>query len=177
MDQVAAQSAHKGRPVMPKKGVNILAVLLASIAIFMIGFLFYGVLFKEMWTQHFVETRGAVAPGDGVKLTGDALALAVATIPGQLAMPQSLALGFLVAVLQALGLGALLRLTRPASLLGALRTASLAWGGFTATALAYNVVYSGEPREVFLVDLAHTLLAFLVGAVILYFVDGRTRTA
>jgi hypothetical protein len=154
-------------------GVNLVAVLAAAVAMYLVGFVFYGLLFQEIWSQQTLENHGLAAPGEGANLTGDALMAEMQRIPGAMEMGPAMGLGFIISLITALGLAMVLRLAKPQSLMAALRIALIAWVGFAATTLAYNVVYSSESRIIFGIDLAHLLLGYLAGAAVIFVLDGK----
>jgi hypothetical protein len=163
---------------MPRvAGLNIVAVLVAAIAIFMVGFLFYGVVFAQIWQQQFLENHGAVPLGQSGSLTGDALMSALAAVPGQMPMGPAMGAGFVVALLEAAGVAGLMKIARPKSLGVALQVTLLVWAGFTASILAYNVVYYAESRISLGIDIAHTLVAFLIGTLVVWFMDRKAMAA
>ena len=154
-------------------GVNLLAVFAGAVGLYMVGFLFYGVIFTEIWSQQTLENHGLVPPGQGGALTGQALADAMAQIPGAMDMGPALGAGFLISLMTALGIGLVLGMVRPASLGGALRVALVLWLGFAATTLAYNIVYSSESRIIFAIDLAHLFLGYMLAAALIFLIDGK----
>jgi len=155
-------------------GVNLVAVLAAAVAMYFVGFIFYGLLFQEVWSQQTLENHGLAAPGEGANLTGEALMAEMQRIPGAMEMGPAMGLGFVISLITALGLAMVLRLAKPQSLMSALRVGMIAWVGFAATTLAYNVVYSSDSRVIFGIDLAHLFLAYLAGAAVIFLVDGKT---
>jgi hypothetical protein len=161
--------------MVPLARLRLLHILLAALAMFLVGFLTYGVAFRELWSQQTLIDRGLVSPADAVGLTGEALAAELARIPNQLPQLQSIVLGFGVYLLTAAGLSTMLRLARPASLSGALRLSFVIWAAFAATTLAYNVVYSSESRLLFLLDLGHLLVGYLLAGLILFSLDKQGR--
>lgn len=154
-------------------GVNLVAVLAAAVVMYFVGFIFYGLLFQEVWSQQTLENHGLAAPGEAASLTGEALMAQLQRIPGAMEMGPAMGLGFLISLITALGLAMLLRLTKPQSIMSALRVAMIAWIGFAATTLAYNVVYSSESRIIFGIDLLHLLLGYLGGAAVIFMMDGK----
>jgi hypothetical protein len=52
-------------------------------------------------------------------------------------------------------------------------TAFVLWLCFAATGLSYNVVYSSESTTIFMIDLMHTLIAFLLSSAVLFVMDGK----
>lgn len=154
-------------------GINLVAVLAASVAIFMIGAVIYGGVFSEVWGQQTLENHGIVAPGEGANLKGDALMAELQKIPGALDMGTAMGLGFMIALVTACGIGAVLKFARPASLIAALRVALILWAGFAVPTLAYNVVYSSESRTIFGIDMLHLLLDYVAAAAVIFLLDGK----
>jgi hypothetical protein len=155
-------------------GVNLVAVLAAAVAMYFVGFIFYGLLFQEVWSQQTLENHGLAPAGGAASLTGDALMAEMQRIPGAMEMGPAMGLGFVISLITALGLAMVLRLAKPQSLMSALRVGMIAWVGFAATTLAYNVVYSSESRIIFGIDLLHLFIAYLAGSAVIFLVDGKT---
>lgn len=163
---------------MPRvAGLNVVAVLAAAVAMFFVGFLFYGVIFQQLWMQNWLVDRGMVLPGQAAQLDLAAMQAQAAAAPGRLPMGPAMGLGFVVSLLEAIGVATLLQLARPASLAAAVRTVVVAWIGFSVPMLAYNIVYSGESRVTFGIDLAHTFVAFALGAIVVWLIDGKRAAA
>lgn len=159
---------------MPRiAGLNLVAVLAAAIAMYFVGFVIYGLVFQEVWSQQTLENHGILAPGEGANLTGQDLANAVMGIPGAMEMAPAMSLGFVISLAAAIGIAVMLRMTRPRSLAAALGTAAILWVGFAASTLAYNVVYSSESRIIFGIDLLHLFIGYLTGAAVIYIIDGK----
>lgn len=154
-------------------GLNLVAVIAAAIAIFIVGSLFYGLIFSQVWQQQFLENHGAVPLGEGASLTGQALMDAVAAVPGQMPMGMALGFGFVLSLLMAIGLGLAFARMKPASLGAALGMAAMLWIGFVIPVLGYNIVYYAESRIDFMIDLGHTLVALLAGAAVIFLIDGK----
>ena len=159
---------------MPKiGGVSLLAILAGGLAHYFVGFLFYGVFFAQLWQQNFLVAHGAATPAEAEALTGQPLLDAMMAVPGQMAMAPAMGLGFLVSVIVAAALGALQVAVRPDSLFAALRLGALAWLGFGATTLTYNISYSGEPLTVYWIDLGHTFVAYAAASAVVWMLRGR----
>ena len=159
---------------MPRvMGVNLVAVLAGAVVMYFIGFLIYGLLFQEVWTQQLLENHGVVGPGEGASLTGDALIEAAATIPQQMDMGLAMGLGFVISLVTSLGITLALGYMKPASMGTALARAGVLWIGFAVTTLAYNVVYYAESHISFGLDSIHMLLGYLAAAAVIYALDGK----
>lgn len=136
---------------MPRIGnVNLLGVLLAAIAMFFVGFVFYGLLFTDIW----MSARGYTPEmGEGQN-------------------PAWMGAGFLIELILAFGIGWLLK-QRGLSGMGecvAFAVMLVLLIGFPL--IAYEYVY-GFYHSVpgVLVDWGHKLVTFSVGAAILSFFD------
>ncbi len=136
---------------MPKlAGVNILGIFLAAIAMWVLGFVFYGLLFSEAW----MAGKGWVE----------------ADFEGQsgLWMPA----GFLIPLILAVGLGWHMKQKQ----ISKMETAAL-FGLWLALLIGvplmmYSYVYSPmHSWEVLLIDSAHTVATFVAGCAILSLFD------
>ena len=158
---------------MPRiAGLNVVAVLVAALAYYVVGAVFYGFVFMETWGQEQLINHGA-DPAAAHALTGTALFDAVSAIPGTLDMGTAYGLGFVVSLVTTIGIALVLKMAKPASIVAALGTAFVLWVCFAATGLAYNVLYSTESRTIFVIDLAHLLTAFLLSTAVLFLIDGK----
>ncbi len=159
---------------MPRvMGLNLVAVLAGAVAMYFIGFLIYGLLFQEVWTQQNLVNHGLLAADEASTLTGDALLARSAEIPAHMDTGLAMGLGFVVSLVTACGMAAILNFLKPASMGAALGRAAVLWIGFAVTTLAYNVVYSSESPVLFGIDTMHLLLGYLAGAAVIYAIDGK----
>jgi hypothetical protein len=158
---------------MPRvAGLNVVAVLVAAIAFYAVGMVFYGFVFMETWGQEMLVNHGA-DPAAAHALTGDALFAELNKIPGSLDMATAYGLGFLVSLVTTIGIALVLKMAKPASIVAALATALLLWVCFAVTGLAYNVLYSTESKTIFMIDMAHLFTAFLLSSAVLFLIDGK----
>jgi hypothetical protein len=158
---------------MPRvAGLNIVAVLVAAIAFYLVGMVIYGFAFMEEWGQEQLINHGA-DPATARTLTGTALFDELGKIPGTLDMATAYGLGFLVSLVTTIGIALVLKMAKPASIVAALGTAFVLWVCFAATGLSYNVLYSTESKTIFVIDLAHLLTAFLLSSAVLFLMDGK----
>lgn len=126
-------------------GHNVIAIALASIVFFMLGWLWFGMLFMEPW-----------ANGHGIPLDA-----------GEGMSPAWMASGFLIAVLSAIGVSIAVRWGGLPDLVGAVKKALLLWVGFGLTAALYTYVYQPEHSSaVLMIDASYTLVGWSVMAVI-----------
>ena len=134
--------------------VNWLAVLVSGIVIFMLGGLWYSpVLFAKKWialqnkTEEQMRAEAAAANMPlmyaSAFITGLIIAWAMAMVMGHIAndMPMNAAHGTLI--------GAVL------------------WLGFAATTSYATALFSGRPRQLWLIDSAYNLVSFVLAGIIL----------
>ena len=134
-------------------GLNIIAVLVSAIALFFVGFLFYGILFAELW----VELQGLT--------DAQMLAAEENTLIGMFH-------GFLISLATAIFIGLALERFGGDGMMSAIKSAVLLWAGFAVTTLAYGLVYAGQPLMLFVIDASHLLVGFVVVAVVQTALDG-----
>ena len=135
-------------------GVNLLAVLAAAIAMCLIGFLIYGVLFEEQW----------------MAWTGTTQEMAEASMGRMYLSP-------LMPLLAAFGIATVYRWAGVDGLPRAMKVSFLLWLFFAVSLLLYGFVYSTMRIEAFALDAGHLLLTHLVGgAIIALWPRGRVRT-
>lgn len=127
------------------KGHNVLAILVAALAIYGVGFLIYGVLFEAAWIA-------------GSGYDEDQLRSGMSKMP----------IGFIIPILLASGLSLLIRWRdRPGAIEGALAGAFVAFF-FLSAQLLYGYVYSPAGGEVVLgIDVLHAFAGMIVGGTIL----------
>ena len=158
---------------MPRlAGVNLVAWLAAAIAIYAIGMVIYGFTLTEVWGNEMLKNHGLAAP-DGPTLSGDALMAQLNKIPGALDAGMSYGLGFVIALVTALGICIAQRLMKPQSLGAALGNGFVLWFGFAATTLAYNVVYASNSRIILGIDMLHLFLDYLAASAVVFVIDGK----
>ncbi|MEO9969292.1 MAG: DUF1761 domain-containing protein [Hyphomonadaceae bacterium] len=138
---------------MPRLGgVNLVGVLLAAIAIYFVGFLWFGVLFHDIWqAANGYSLEQLEASFDPLIVFGG---------------------GFLIPLILAFGIGWLLKKTGTTGL-----GPSIAFGAmlailFAAPVLGYSFVYNiiHSPTDL-LLDISHSFVGFVVGAAVLSFFD------
>ena len=133
-------------------GLNPLAVLVAGFALWMVGFVFYGVLFAELWIglwgftdAHMVEAEAAAGP--------------------------AMAAGFVLSIVFAGFLGYALKALKAHGMASAVKWALFLWAGFVVTTMAYDIVYALQPIMLLVLDASHNLVGFIVMALILTALD------
>lgn len=126
-------------------GHNVLAIVLAAVAIWAIGFLIYVVLFQAQWMQWMgISEEQVEAAGAG-------------RMPFMVVMP----------FLTAIGLSMIVKWRNVSGLMGGLTTGLLVGLFIAVSARMYGWVYSFEPTELFALDSAHFLLTHAVAGAIL----------
>jgi Protein of unknown function (DUF1761) len=129
---------------MRYNGHNVLAIVVAAIAIWLIGFLIYVVLFQQQWLEWMGVTEAEMEQDNG-------------RMPFMVVMP----------FLQAIGLSLAIKWRNASGLMGGLMTGVLMAVFFSIAARMYGWVYSFEPNELFGLDCMHYLLTHAVAGAIL----------
>lgn len=136
---------------MPRlSGVNLVGVLLAAIVMWILGFVFYGLVFSEAWMAGNAYTEAMYEGQSGLWM----------------------AAGFLIPLILAFGLGWHMKQKS----ITKLKTAVL-FGLWLALLIGvplmmYNYVYSPHHSwQVLLIDSGHTIATFVAGCAILSFFD------
>jgi len=130
-------------------GPNYLAVVLAAVAGFMLGWVWYGMLFKEQWLAA-IGKSDAQARAEG----GD---------------PAQLAITFVALLLMALMLAGVLGHLGAAkiTLKNGLITGTSCWLGFVITTMVVNHGFQGVKRSLTWIDGGHWLAVLLLQGAIL----------
>jgi hypothetical protein len=160
---------------MPKLlGVNLLATLLAALAMYFVGFVIYGLALQQVWLAELLEDRGVLAAGAGAGMTLEELVAASAPLIGPETQVMSMSLGFVISLVTAFGVAQLLRWTGAATLPQAIARAAGAWLFFAATTLAYGPVYALESPTLFAIDCAHLLIGYCAAAAVIQALSAGT---
>ncbi|MHA6289651.1 DUF1761 domain-containing protein [Maricaulis sp. CAU 1757] len=134
-------------------GVNLIAWLVASVVAYFVGFIFYGLLFTDLWVGLWgfseAELQAAEA-GAAIGMIG----------------------GFVITLATALAIGIALRALDAMTLGPAIKWAVFLWAGFVITTMAYDIAYASQPFMLLVLDGAHTLVAFIAMAAALVLLDG-----
>lgn len=149
---------------MPRlAGINLLGVLVSAILIYFMGFLWYGLLFSDVYMS---------AKGIFINEAGDAMSFltvdGIATEGPEDANPMWMLGGFLVPIVLSFGFAWLMRKSGVAGLGAAISfglTLSLLIG---VPLMAYDFFYTPwHSMGGLLVDLSHTVVTFVAGCAIL----------
>ncbi len=128
-------------------GLNILTTLVAGFALWMLGYLWYGVLFSEPWTamQNFTPEQQAY---------------------GEANMGALMGMGFLIALISSGFLGFVLRKIGATDLIDAIKMALVLCFGFVVLTQLYAPVYALVPMALFYIDASYQVVGFALMAVI-----------
>jgi Na+/proline symporter len=125
-------------------GHNGLAILVAAIAIWAIGFVIYVLLFQQQWMAWMGVTEADMQEDNG-------------RMPFMVVMP----------ILQAIGLSLAVKWRNAQGWMGGLTTGVLMAIFLSIAARMYGWVYSSEPNELFGLDSGHFLLTHAAAGAIL----------
>jgi Protein of unknown function (DUF1761) len=136
---------------MPKLfGLNIIGLLVTSIAFFALGWLWYAILFMDKWM---------VLMGIDPNAGGE---------PDMMLMLY----GFLNVVVVSIGLGLLLKWLNVTKMFTAIKYGLVVAVCFALTTIAYAPIYGGKPIELFYIDGAYNLVGYaMVAAIWSFFSD------
>ena len=131
---------------MPKiLGLSLVGVLVASVLFFLVGWLWYGILFMEQWMAASGITAEEAESGNPIWMLG----------------------GFAITVLQVIGIGLAMKWKGAAGIGGAVTTGLTLWVFFAFPFTSYAYLYGGNNLELLLIDGSHLLVGWLVSAVVL----------
>ncbi len=132
---------------MPKVfGIKLVPLIIATIAFYLVGFLWYGFIFMDMWMSAAGYTE---ADFDG-------------------SSPAWMALGPLISLLTVIGIGKVLLWTNAQSIGDAIQKTLFIWVAFGLTLALYGLAYSPmHSVNLFLIDASHLLVGWLLATVIL----------
>ena len=136
---------------MPRlAGVNLLGVLLAALAMFFVGFIFYGMLFQDIWMAARAYTPEMFEGQSGAWMAG----------------------GFLIELVLAFGIAWVMKARGGSDLASGAMTGATAAILFAFPARAYEFIY-GAHHDVpgLMVDWGHSLVGFILAGIILSFFD------
>lgn len=129
---------------MPK--LNPVGIAVASIAFFFVGFLWYGVIFSDAW------------------MAAEGLSPEAADSES----PVYMALGFVITVMQVVGLALVLKWKGAVGPVAAASAAALLWALFALPFTLYGFAYTpGHNTTLLMIDASHLLVGWVVAAVVL----------
>lgn len=128
------------------EGLNWLAVIVAAIVYFVVGFVWYGPLFGKQWAAGMGMDTSDMKPE-----------------------PMKLGLVALMGLFVSIALAALLNATATADLASALVRTFLAWAGFVAATSASEQIMDTRPWNLWGINKGYHLVAMLAAALVLTF--------
>ena len=139
------------------KGVNWIAVIVATVLLEVLGFLWYGPLFGKAWVAAMANPPVTDAAG---------------------AMNMKMGLGVVNTLIVVLGLDWLVRRLGAASLSAAVMVALAAWFFFSFTTQALEYLYMGMTLNFVVINMGYLLAAFVIAGATLSLVKfGAARAA
>jgi hypothetical protein len=129
---------------MPK--LNPIAIIAASVAFYLIGFLWYGLIFSDAW----MSAHGLTAED------------------AENQSPIWMALGFVITVMQVIGLACVLKWKGASGVAAAAKTAALLWLFLALPFSGYAYIYlTSHDATLLMIDASHMLVGWIVSAVVL----------
>ncbi len=136
---------------MPKVfGLNLLGILAGAVFFFLLGWLWYGVLFL----QDMMEAYGVSA-----------------TDSGNFSPVISMLMGFVNVIIVTIGIGLVLKWLNVRKPVTAMKYGLILWFCFALTTTAYGWVYGSVPLKMLMIDGAYNLIGYLGVAAIWSFFD------
>lgn len=130
---------------MPKVfGLNLLALAVASVVFYLIGFVWYGLVFGDAW----MAAHGIAAQAGGEE-------------------PIWMVGGFIVTVMQVIGLGLVLKWKGVAALDKAVIAAVILWLVFALPLTMFAYIYLAHDSTLLMIDAGHLLVGWAASAAIL----------
>jgi len=129
--------------------INYVAVLVAAIAGYAVGALWYSVLFGKPWMRLMGITPEQIEANKGKS------------------MGKMYVMGFVGTLVTSYVLAHFVGMAAISTVSGALQLGFWLWLGFIATVLLGSVLYESRPWMLYIINVAHYLVAMLVMAVIL----------
>ena len=135
---------------MPKIfGTNLLGIVLAAIVFFMLGWVWYGMLFMEQWMAvHGLATDGEMAMGPMIG-------------------------GFIIGLLQVVGLSFILHHAGASTLKTCAKICAIVAVLIAIPMAAYNVNYVGKDVSLLWIDGLYSLVGFVLIGIVLSFFRGK----
>jgi hypothetical protein len=131
--------------MLPFSEVNLLAVMISTLACMMLGMLWYGPFFGQSWMKL-----------HGIKMDKNMKG------PGMCML-----YGLINTFVMACGVALLLAISNPTSLQQALLYTAAIWIGFTATMKASDSIWARKPWRLFWIDVGYSFFAVLAVVLIL----------
>ena len=129
--------------------LNWLAILCAGVAYWVLGFVWYSLLFGKMWAAALKEYRGERAASGG-------------------GMAGKMIVTFLANIVTATVLAYLLRHVAVTDMTHALKIGAYAAAGFSIMALTIAKVWEERPSKIWMIDASYHLIGCVIAAAILF---------
>ncbi|MEX6633475.1 DUF1761 domain-containing protein [Hyphococcus lacteus] len=127
-------------------GLNLVGVLVATLAFWMVGFVWYGLVFAEIWMEANGVTAETAGAGGSLYMLG----------------------GFVITLMQVIGIGLVLKWKGVATMGAAVMTAVILWFFLALPFANYAYLYSpAHNTTLLLIDASHLLVGWVVSAVVL----------
>ena len=134
---------------MPTFEINYIAVLVSAVAGFVIGALWYSVLFGKVWMK--------LSGMDNKKIEKEK----------KKGMTKSFIGGFVALLVMAFVLAHFVDMAEAATVLEGAQAGFWAWLGFVATIMLNKVLWEGKPFKLYLLDAAHYFVVLIAMGAIL----------
>ncbi len=128
--------------------VDFIAVFVASVAAFMVGWLWYSVLFGKQWRELMGFTDEVMKSM-------------------QMTHAKAMGGGFLTTLIMVFVLANLMAMTNIEAVGAALTFAFWIWLGFVATIMSNSIWYENKPVKLYLINASHYFVALFVAALVL----------
>lgn len=133
-------------------GLNVIGVVVATLAFYALGAVWYGAVFSDLWVGLWGFTEAELAAAEA-------------------SAGPSMAFGFLITLVTVVFLALALKALKVEGLASAIKWAVFLWAGFALTTLAYDIAYANQPLMLLVLDGAHLLIGFALAAAILTAMD------
>ncbi|MEA1941562.1 MAG: DUF1761 domain-containing protein [Pseudomonadota bacterium] len=133
-------------------GLNIIAVIVATLAFYGLGAVWYGAIFSDLWTGLWNFTDAQMTAAEA-------------------AAGPAMALGFVNTLVTVVFLGLALKALNADKMSSAIKWAVFLWAGFAVTTMMYDIAYAMQPVMLLVLDGAHLLIGFVLAAVLLTVMD------
>ena len=133
------------------KGINWVAVIVASVLVFLLGYVWYVMLFQAPWDA----------------------ALVGATLKPALSETTAMAVGFVNIVIISAGLAWVIDRLGATSVLGAVIVAFAVWFFFDFTTMLVDYLYVGLSRDLVAINMGYQLASYLLTGAVLGLMKSR----
>lgn len=134
---------------MLSSNLNFLAIIVAGLASMPLGMLWYSpMMFGKQW----MKARGMEN---------------MTTAQMQKGVEKLYALSTVAAILSSFVLAVFISVIRPTTVIGGVQIAVMIWLGFVMTVQFTNWLFSGKPKQLFLIDTGYQFVTYLVMGIIL----------